>query len=236
MNNLLSFFDSIKSIIIKQDKKNVSPVSNQQAPQRPQSQQVVFKRRDILPLTSLFSRKNIRDDSRLSIQKECIIIPEFFYESTVAMCEAQRETRGVFLVSKNQHLPEGWVIVEAMISIGYGSAGGVYPEDKKFEAMNKLLSRYSNEIKGIDFHTHTVATGSSWYETFSDLNSANDDVQSLMNNINRNGTYKHVLFTPTSVLTFGKKKPIIVVKDFDRMVNPSTIQMVWQDRFNSFIK
>jgi hypothetical protein len=158
------------------------------------------------------------------------MLPGDFYNATIQMCQAERETRGVLLIAKNnEEFNKGRLPVSAMISIGYGTPTGVFPDDKKLNAINKFLVQYKNELMHIDFHSHTVGTGTFWEDKFS-----GGDNQSLANNANRHRGYMHVLFTPNNILTFGMGKPQFVVKDFDN--NPLETQEKWKNKFDEFLR
>lgn len=190
-----------------------------------------FESKDVMQYVTSISRQEVQNLSRLEKEKPWIVLPKELYNATEQMCLAQRETRGVFLVPRqSEAMSKGRIAVEAMISIGYGSSVQVYPDEAKFNAMNKLLQEYRDHIMPIDFHTHTVATGSAFSNTFS-----SQDTESIANNVNRHQGYMHVLFTPTNILTFGKGKPEFAVAEFAG-INPVHKQEFWQQKFNEYLR
>ncbi len=190
-----------------------------------------FESKDVKPFVSSFSRSEVHNVSAFEQGKTAILLPKEFYEATVAMCQTEKETRGVFLVPKQgEATSKGRLGIEGMLSIGYGSSTSVYPDEAKLRAINKLLQEYGNEVFAIDFHSHTVATGEAWRNKFS-----GQDEQSIANGVNRYPGYMHVLFTPTNILTFGKAKPKFAVIDFTGS-NILDKQAKWMQKFDQYLR
>src|SRR3989344_9317765 len=109
-----------------------------------------FENKDVKELIYPLNRSLVRDVSRLEKARPWVVIPEEFYNATTQMCNTERETRGVLLTKMPNNVNERYV-VEAMLTIGYGTSVGVFLDEDKFKAIKKLLSLHP-EIKGIDFH------------------------------------------------------------------------------------
>ena len=129
-----------------------------------------------------------------------IILPYFFYEGTVDLANQPKEHRWILLTTKENKGWKDFYVVKYMKILGSGTATSVYLDDKKFQAIKILISRHP-ELKVIEFHTHTQETWTYREDKFSwwDYNGIE---KALLNNIE----YIHVLFTPTHILTIGKKK------------------------------
>lgn len=190
--------------------------------------------KDISRYVSSVSRNEVTKlNGRLEEGRTRILMPVEFYNSTLEMCRTEKESRGVILVPKNPQ-KEGQFLVQAMIIIGSGTSTSVYPDDAKVDAFNKLLREHASEVQPIDFHTHTQATASGagpyYLQNFS-----GGDFSSIANNVNRASYYKHVLFTPTTVLTFGLDMPQFGVASF-KQIDPYERQAYWQGELNKHLR
>jgi hypothetical protein len=135
-------------------------------------------------------------------QKPLIVLPIEMYDATLKMCRARNEVRGImfYMTSADHH------IVRHMINIACGSPVEVseeYTDIKKLNAANQLLHE-KPDLKYIEYHTHTIGTGQIFYDRFSGMGG---DIGVLLNRLEKNPNYMHVLFTPTHILTFGVEKP-----------------------------
>lgn len=156
-----------------------------------------------------------------------IIIPNFFYENTVQMCQVRNETRG-FMVGRQTN---GKIIIEAFLALNMGTSTNVFPDENRFKAARKLLMKHP-EIVAIDYHSHPVGTGEYWSDKFS-----SGDIAAFANAINVNNDYKHVLFTPTHIGTFGLKKPIVRFSYIAGINEESHLNtyLTWKNEFDSYI-
>ena len=75
-------------------------------------------------------------------------------------------------------------------------ATGSYNREK-LNLLQDLINKQDRTIEVIWFHSHVKSTGEYWYEKFSGGDYATFNKQSQ--------EYMHVLFTPTSILTYSRK-------------------------------
>ena len=189
--------------------------------------------KDIPQYQSMFPRSGLKNFENLETNRPVIVLPEELYFKTIEMCKSVNEKRGYLLIQKNEKsIAAGKFLVEAIIEISkdQGSPYSTFVDDKMFDAFGKVLNEYSNEITRIEYHSHTSTTGGHWDDKFS-----GGDDQSLSNNVNRDRKYKHVLFTPNNVLTFGMDKPQFKVAEIENN-NTRNKQAIWMDRFHEFLK
>ena len=198
----------------------------------------ILETHQVKEFVSKVSREEVRDLGRLEQGRPWIVLPEEFYAVTEQMCQGERETRGVLLINKqNEAYAKNRLAVEAIIPIGYGSPDHVFPDDAKLNAINRLLQENQETIGAIDFHSHTIGTVSQ-YGSYYGENFSGGDNQSLVNGVDRVRLYKHVLFTPTNILTFGMDNPQFAVADFDNVSAGSPIEkhLYWQNKFQEYIE
>lgn len=156
-----------------------------------------------------------------------IIIPKFFYDNTVQMCQTRNETRG-FMIGRQTG---GKIIIEAFLALNMGTSTSVFPDENRFKAARKLLMKHP-EIVAIDYHSHPQGTGETWFNQFS-----SGDFTAFANAINVNNDYKHVLFTPTHIGTFGLKKPVVRFSYIAGISEESYLNtyLSWKNEFDSYI-
>lgn len=135
------------------------------------------------------------------IINEGIFLPKEFYGQIDAMVSQKNELRGIMFYKKSNKSGRQLNYVEFFQTIGRGNSSFVKPEIKKLNASIKFLEN-NPDYSNIDFHTHPEILNSYYYENFSE-----EDKKILEKMLNKNSDYKHVLFTPTHILTFGKNKP-----------------------------
>lgn len=173
---------------------------------------------------SVFPRRTVFGNEIITT-RSTIIFPKEFYESTITMCNSEKETRGVLLC---EAITENAFFVKCSITLGQGTAVEVFPNNAKLTAINQLLGAHEGGIIPIDWHTHTVHTGC--FESFS-----SDDFVSLCDVVTRTQRDRmHVLFTPTSVITWGVYNPRFVVLE---ETNPKVMEdfNLWNRRFNNLL-
>lgn len=144
-------------------------------------------------LTTIFNRQYLQDNRRVALVTNTIIIPEYFMDKTLQVCNGAFEQAGWLICSK---VLVGDLIVytvENMWVTDTGSAASVYP--------SKTLN-LPDTHSGIEFHSHPKALGSTWWNRFSA-----GDMNTLTKRMQQKVTYKHILFTPTHMLTFGRETP-----------------------------
>lgn len=153
-----------------------------------------------------FIQSSKREDAfGASLGQVSIVLPVALYEGTMQMCTStEKETRGILVCTKST-VNSNLLIVAAMIPLGIGTSTVVFPDEEKY---NRAISWFQRnpEFVPIDFHSHTTATGQAYYDSFSQ-----GDVNAFISMVNKNNDYKHVLFTPTHICTFGIKKPVFIV-------------------------
>lgn len=156
-----------------------------------------------------------------------IIIPKFFYNNTVQMCQTRNETRG-FMIGRQI---DGKIIIEAFLALNMGTSTSVFPDENRFKAARKLLMNHP-EIVAIDYHSHAEGTGEYWFNKFS-----SGDFTAFANAINVNNDYMHVLFTPTHIGTFGLKKPVVRFSHIRGINEESHLStyLKWKNEFDSYI-
>ena len=202
----------------------------------------LFKPEDVARYTSVISRDNVRDLSRLEQNRVWIMLPEEFYTLTQQMCLTEKETQGMLILKKGtESFNRGRFSVEAMISVGVGTEGAVNIDKTKIVALKKLFDNHQSEITKIDFHTHTQATiqkyGAYYNNNFSDGD--NKSISNAVNNYKKHNhflKYMHVLFTPTNILTFGEDRPQFAVTKFKDEAKPLEKQEYWQNKFNEYLR
>lgn len=182
---------------------------------------------------------NIRDLIQVFTRKETlinefdgtptIICPLNVFDRSITFCSRVEETVGVMLYTE---ATPGLLVVEAMIELSTGGAYQVEHNDKTLAAMNQMLRDHAH-LRYIEFHTHTQTTGAHWFDKFSDFQGG--DVTSLTNKLNRSNTYKHVLFTPTHILTFGLDKPKFIVIP-NRSIEIEKRWDEWEKKFKEILK
>lgn len=188
-----------------------------------------LKIEDIPKYQSCFSREQIFNLNNIEKSRPAIMFPKGFYEATIQMCDAEKETNGVILISKNnEEFKKGRLPVCAMITTGYGSSTRVFSDEEKGSALYKLLSNHLEEIIPIYFHCHTKSTGQFWEDKFSSV-----DNKSLLDCVNNHNGYMHVLFTPKNIITFGKGNPQFFVTDQNNETRESA--KYWKDKFNEIL-
>lgn len=134
-------------------------------------------------MQKIFSIKDLK--ANLSKATDCIIIPEWIFDSVIGLCNEDIEYSGQLLCYNN--------IAEYPFLSGSGDVGSVFPS-------KKIVFNDSPRYSTIEFHTHTAALGGYWTDKFS-----GGDLASFSKRILQEGKdYKHILFTPENILTWGK--------------------------------
>jgi hypothetical protein len=187
----------------------------------------MIKESDIFSYVSVFDRQKIEEYYHAPI-RHSIILPIELYVLVSNMIERAQETRGVMLYEKSIVNSKDFYIVRCVIEIGIGDYTSVYPDQSKMIAINDIIR--SHNMQWIDFHTHTLSTGQHWSNQFStgDYKS----ISAIMNRMTNWKKYMHVLFTPTSILTFGIDKPELVLP-MSENENVLPTHNKWLQLFNS---
>jgi len=189
--------------------------------------------RDRHPLERLvqsFSREQIESFSVPTLEQN-IILPETFYQPTIQFTAVENESRGVMLAKEMVVEGKTFYLVEYMQTLGYGDNVSVFPDEQKRQAFIQMLQQHGAGMKVIEYHAHTVGTGSAWQDKFS-----GGDFKTAEGMLTRNPNYIHVLFTPTNVLTLAQKATSLKLAK----VKPEAKQMAidkfeeWQRIFSSF--
>ncbi len=141
--------------------------------------------------------KNFERDALIATSNKPLIsntiFPESFWESSKEMCEGNYEKAG-WLICKKSFIKDYLIyIVEYPFTTDEGDMGSVYP--------SKRLN-LPDDYSGVEFHIHPEGLGEYWFDKFS-----SGDYTTFSNRMRDNINYKHVLFTPTNILTFGKETP-----------------------------
>jgi len=190
--------------------------------------------RDRHPLERLvksFSRAEIESLTVPTLEQN-IILPETFYQPTLQFTAVENESRGVMLAREMVTGGKTFCIVEYMQTLGYGDNVSVFPDEQKRQAFIQMLQQHGAGMKVIEYHAHTVGTGSAWQDKFS-----GGDFKTAEGMLTRNPNYLHVLFTPTNVLTLAVKPTAFKLAK----VKPEAKQVAldkfeeWQRIFASFL-
>ena len=144
-----------------------------------------------------------------------ISMPTNIYQECSQLCYKTNETVGWLIARKT--IVSNYIVylVEYVLMSNEGDEGSVY---------QNVLPKIDNEYELIEFHTHTISLGSGWYNKLS-----GKDIKTIKKRLSILGKeYKHVLFTPTHVLTVGTDNPNIIVS---RVVGQDAIDEN-SDRYN----
>lgn len=171
---------------------------------------------DLVVFQTMIDAGGIRD-----ISTERILIPNTFIHAVQQMCEHNKETAGSLLCYQDGNT----IIVESLQILGNGGETSVYFDQEKLAKRRNLLSRHPGLI-AIDFHTHPKPLGSGWWDTFSQ-----QDMSAIAKFMNVSNDYRHVLFTPTHVGTFGINKPQVMfcAEEYIALAKHA----YWQKQFNN---
>ncbi len=124
-----------------------------------------------------------------------IIMPQIFVEKTKKICEVGAEKIGYLVCEQQLHNDQVCYMVEYILVTNEGTTTNV--------VQNKVFTKMAKGYEAIEFHIHPKALGEQWYDKFSggDYNT----FRKILSGEDK--WYKHVLFTPTHILTFGIQKP-----------------------------
>lgn len=148
---------------------------------------------------SIFEREKI-ENHQVPYNATNLVFPLEFYNLTKEMCNSWREVRGIITANLQESDNKKFYILDFIKTLGYGSSTRVYLNEDKSVAVDEFI-RQNLFKKIIEFHSHTIESGDSSRDCFSE-----QDKKILKKMINKNPNYMHVLFTPTNILTFGKEK------------------------------
>ena len=166
---------------------------------------------NIRDFVNVFSREEI-ESNRVNIENSNILFPKNLYEATKEMCRAPKELRGFILAEEMFFQNKKFYITKFFSKLGYENISSAYTQKNRLKALETLSSRNKEKII-IDFHTHQECLGNEFHSRFSE-----QDFPSLINAVNRQPLYKHVLFTPTHILTFGLDKPTFIVLNLEESI------------------
>ena len=144
-----------------------------------------------------------------------VVIPNWILDSIIGLCALPGEWSG-FLVCFNK-------IVQYPYISGSGGSGSVFPS-------KKIVFNDSPAYMAIEFHTHPSLLGEHWASRFS-----SGDLATFSNRLKQEGEqYKHILFTTTNILTWGKGTAPDVRVGFG---NDNTVVKTfneWNKKYNSW--
>ena len=116
-----------------------------------------------------------------------IVIPEYIFNKIRGLCDLDVEFTGQLVCRKK--------IVEYpfLPTVKSSSGGSVYPNQK-------MVFNNSPDYSTIEFHTHPSLLGDYWANKFSI-----GDLVTFDKRVTQQGRlYKHILFTPSYIITWGK--------------------------------
>lgn len=130
---------------------------------------------------------------------DAVIMPRQLKFDIDILINSPFESGGVLLCSVSKSFQDRIYLVEfPMILNKPHSAFATGKYDKiKVKLLQDLINSQKRNISVIWFHTHVKSTGDYWYDKFS-----GGDYKSFSEQTDE---YKHVLFTPTSILTYSKE-------------------------------
>lgn len=175
---------------------------------------------DAKKLTKLFSREQMRTSGAAGVlTRNTILLPQYFEEQTLELCNGSNEKAGWLICRKYFSGDYILYVVEYIYVTDEGGSGHVYPTKK---------INTTNEHSALEFHIHPRGLGNLWFDKFS-----NGDYETLVKRIAIEPFYKHVLFTPTYILTFAKEKPDFrIAKTSDEaLVEIQEREQYWADKF-----
>lgn len=149
---------------------------------------------EISSLVKNFYRNQI-DNIRSPTTSNTIILPSIWKTLTESLCKKDTESTGYMICSKKINGSYISYLVEHMMVTNTGTIGSVF-QNKKINLLDVI------EQVAIEFHSHPQGLGEHWSNNFS-----LGDYTTFINRIDADSTYKHVLFTPSSILTIGLEKP-----------------------------
>lgn len=128
-----------------------------------------------------------------TVIEDTLIIPEWVYQQVLAITYNDKESVG-YLICRRQALYDSMHIlylVEGVIVTNIGELGKVN--------QTKNINVADPDIVVIEFHTHIELLGKFWFDKFSgeDLNTFKQRV------LSEGDDYKHILFTPTHILSWA---------------------------------
>jgi len=147
-------------------------------------------------LIKKFKREALLNAEVKKIECNTIVIPQTFWQETIDICNGENEKAGWLICKKAFAGDHILYLVECMYTSTEGNSGSVTP---------KLRLTLSNDHTVIEFHVHPIGLGETWFDKFSDFGERGD-IATLNERLNIVPQYKHVLFTPTHLLTFGKEE------------------------------
>lgn len=158
------------------------------------------------------SEELVKNFTRIELEKyrrsehNVIVLPKHFNTQLEIITHHTQEVLGVALAIEHESdTPFSTYIIEGILLLGMGSAYSVFPDEKRLIIANEIL-KFNPLYRAIEFHTHCKGTGEMWYDKFS-----SGDFNSFNNILSYNRYYKHILFTPTNILTFGEQRCDIVI-------------------------
>ena len=154
-------------------------------------------------LVQTFDRSVLTSQPNHQLVNNVIILPDILLSQSLDMCISGNEKAG-WLVCKKELVHNADLISYIVEHIWISDEG-----DVGFVRPTKTLS-LPEEYTGIEFHVHpSTLLPEYWHSHFSE-----GDFQAFANRqeYEQEGPlYKHVLFTPSHILTFGKELPGFIV-------------------------
>lgn len=156
------------------------------------------------------------------IKRSTIVLPYILYNETLDICNCDYEQAGFLYCSKGVVKGFECYLIEYIRIMTEGSAGNVCPH-------KKVVMSPPEKYVAIEFHVHPQILGAFWHDKFSSGDYREFDVRN-----NNEIAYKHVLFTPTHIITYGNPIPDFKIERFDDEKNNIVFrqQQYWQEKIN----
>ena len=188
------------------------------------------EKQELAGMVRSFSRADVEGFSVPELERN-IVLPAGFYQATAQIARAERESRGVMLASVVRSEGKDFYVVEYMQTLGYGDKVSVFPSEEKRQAFIKMMQERGMGMKLVEYHSHTVGTGSIWRNRFSD-----GDFYTIEKMLAKNPDYMHVLFTPTNILTLSQKAAAFKLARGNQDALAAAMEKFefWQEMFSTY--
>jgi len=189
------------------------------------------ERQELAKMVRSFSRADVEGFKVPELERN-IVLPAGFYQATAQIARAERESRGVMLASIAQSAGKDFYIVEYMQTLGYGDKVSVFPSEEKRRAFIKMMQEHGTGMKVVEYHVHTIGTGTAWRDRFSD-----GDFDTIEKMLAKNPDYMHVLFTPTNILTLSQKAAAFKLARGNQEVSDAVMEKFerWKEVFLTYL-
>jgi len=153
----------------------------------------------MLHLTKIFPKTVSVDIKGKKINCNTVILPDYFLPTIEQLCFRLNEVAGFVICKKQLHHDFICYIVEHIRITTKGGSGSVFPT-------KLVVMTLPHEYSAIEFHIHPKCLGASWQNKFSQ-----GDYDTLSKRLQMDNSYKHILFTDNSILTFGNERPDLII-------------------------